>query len=127
MMLLIGLLVVLALATWGSCFFIKRSLAPMHKIALTVEALSVADSDDRLKVITRNEVESACVTVSEMIGRLEESFQIGAGAPAGAFDAPSTRLAALTLFKKVRLPIGRALTKPLQKEHCRRSGNKEFK
>ena len=43
--LLIGLVVWLGFATWGSCFLIKRALVPVRKIALAALALPAAHPD----------------------------------------------------------------------------------
>ena len=95
--LLVGLVVGLTFATWGSCFFIKRALVPVHKISLTAQALPVAHPDKRLKsVAVWDDIESLCTSVSEMIGQLEKSFQIGTVLPTEAFHAPSTRLATIS-------------------------------
>jgi len=91
--LLIGLLVCVAFATGGSWLFIKRALVPFRKMALAVQALAVAQPDDRLKgVSVRDEIKNLCITVNEMIGRLEESFQIGTVIPAAVLPVPGTRL-----------------------------------
>jgi hypothetical protein len=90
---LIGLVVGLAVATWGSFSFIKRALLPVQKIGLAVQALPVVHPDERIKpVVVLEEIASLCITVNDMLGQLEKSFQIGTGLPIGAFHAPSTPL-----------------------------------
>jgi hypothetical protein len=90
---LIGLVVGLAVASWGSFSFIKRALLPVQKIGLAVQALPVVHPDERIKpVVVLEEIASLCITVNDMLGQLEKSFQIGTGLPIGAFHAPSTPL-----------------------------------
>ena len=49
--------------------------------------------DEPIKeVAVLEQIESLCVTVNEMVGQLEDSFQIGAGLPAEAFRSPGDRL-----------------------------------
>jgi hypothetical protein len=65
---------------WGSFLFVKRALVPVQKIALAVQALPVVHLDQRIKqVAVLEEIASLCITVNEMLGQLENSFQIGAG------------------------------------------------
>jgi hypothetical protein len=115
--LLIGLVAVVALATWGSSFFIRRSLVPFQKIALAVQALAAAHPNNRLKSLAApNEIESLCVSINDMIGRLEESFQIRTVIPAEALQALRTRLATARgdlayFFNKARVPM--KLAEPL--------------
>lgn len=91
--LVIGLLVGLALATLGSVFVVKRALAPVEKIAQSVQALPVAHPDEQTRAVAvRKQIESLFDTVNEMVSQLEVSFQIGTGLPAEAFDALSNRL-----------------------------------
>jgi hypothetical protein len=91
--LLIGLVVGLALATWGSVFLVKRALAPVQRIARSVQALPAAHPDERIRAVTvRQQMENLFYTVDEMVTELEVSFQIGMGLPAEAFHALSTRL-----------------------------------
>lgn len=110
--LLVGLVVGLALATWGSYIFVKRALVPVRKIFLAVEALPVAHPDERVEgVAVLDEIESLCVTVNDMVRQLEESFQIKAALPAEAFLELSTRLGTVraelaTLFENKRLSMG---------------------
>jgi hypothetical protein len=90
---LFGLVVGLAVATWGSFLFVKRALIPIQKIALAVQALPVVHPDQRIKqVAVLEEIAGLCITVNEMLGQLENSFQIGTGLPVGAFHTPSTPL-----------------------------------
>jgi hypothetical protein len=109
---LIGLLVGLAIATIGSFFFVKRALVPVQKIALAVRALPVVDSDEGSKSIAALEqIEKLCLTVNEMVGRLENSFQIGVGLPVEAFRASSNRLGtiggeAANIFENKGMSIG---------------------
>jgi hypothetical protein len=91
--LVIGLVVGLALATWGSVFLVRRTLAPVQRIARAVQALPVAHPDERIRAVAvRKQMESLFYTVNEMVSELEVSFQIGMGLPAEAFHALSTRL-----------------------------------
>ena len=90
---LIGLVIGLAIATLGSVFLVKRALIPVQKIALAVQALPATDPNEPSKGSCGIErVATLCVTVNEMAGRLEDSFQIGVGLPAEAFDSPGDRL-----------------------------------
>jgi hypothetical protein len=113
---LIGLVVGLAVATWGSFFFVQRALLPVKKIALAVQALPVVHADTRIKrVAVLEEIASLCVTVNEMLGQLEDSFQIGTGLPVEAFHAPSTPLGTVreelaNFLENERLSIGVANT-----------------
>ena len=113
---LIGLVVGLAVATWGSFFFVQRALLPVQKIALAVQALPVVHADTRIKrVAVLEEIASLCVTVNEMLGQLEDSFQIGTGLPVEAFHVPSTPLGTVreelaNFFENERLSIGVANT-----------------
>jgi hypothetical protein len=91
--LVIGLVLGLALVTWGSVFLVKRALAPVQKIAQSVPALPLAHPDERIRaVVVREQIENLFDTVNEMVSQLEVSFQIGTGLPAEAFHALSTRL-----------------------------------
>jgi hypothetical protein len=93
---LIGLVIGLVLATLGSLFFARRALAPVQKIALAVQALPVVQPEERDKeVAVLERIESLCVTVNEMFGQLEDSFQIGTGLPADVLDPAGNRLGAL--------------------------------
>lgn len=110
--LLIGLVVGLALATLVSCILVKRALVPVRKIFLAVQAWPVVPPNEHSKsVALLGEIESLCVTVNDMVGRLEDSFHIGAGLPPEAFLEPSTRLETVraelaALFKNKRLSMG---------------------
>ncbi len=110
--LLVGLIVGLALATLGSCIFVKRALVPVRKIFLAVQALPVVPPNERSKsVALLGEIERLSVIVNKMVGRLEESFHVGAGLPPEAFLEPSTRLETVraelaNLFKNKRLSVG---------------------
>jgi hypothetical protein len=91
--LVIGLVAGLALATWGSVFLVKRALAPVHRIARSVQALPVAHPEERIRAVAvREQMEILFDTVNEMVSKLEVSFQIGMGLPAEALPALSTRL-----------------------------------
>jgi hypothetical protein len=91
--LVLGLIVGLALATWGSVFFVKRALAPVDKIAQSVQALPVAHPDEHIRaIVVRAQMESLFDTLNEMVGELEVSFQIGTGLPPKALHQLSTRL-----------------------------------
>ena len=109
---LIGLVVGLAVATWGSFFFVQRALLPVKKIALAVQALPVVPPNERSRsVALLGEIESLSFIVNDMVGRLEESFHVGAGLPPEAFLEPSTRLETVraelaNLFKNKRLSMG---------------------
>jgi hypothetical protein len=109
---LIGLLVGLALATLGSVFFVKRALVPVRKIALAVEALPVIHSE--LEGINAGavlqQIENLCATFNEMLGQLEDSFQIGTKLLAEAIYVQGGQLEKLRgeladLFARERLPI----------------------
>jgi hypothetical protein len=77
----------------SGCSFVQRALHPVKKIALAVQALPVVHADTRIKLVAvLEEIASLCVTVNEMLGQLEDSFQIGTGLPVEAFHAPGTPL-----------------------------------
>jgi len=109
---LIGLLVGLALATLGSVFFVKCALVPVRKIALAVQALPVIHSEEEgIKAgAVLQRIENLCVTFNEMLGRLEDSFQIGTKLLAEAIHIQGDQLGKLRgeladLFARERLPI----------------------
>jgi hypothetical protein len=90
---LIGLVVGLVLATFGSFWLVRRALVPVQKIALAVQALPVVHPDaPRKNVAVLEQIESLCVNMNEMAARLEDSFQIGVGLPPAAFHAADTEL-----------------------------------
>ena len=71
----------------------------------------VPPNEHSKSVALLGEIESLCVTVNEMVGRLEDSFHVGAGLPPEAFLEPSTRLETVraelaALFKNKRLSMG---------------------
>jgi len=113
---LLGLIIGLVLATLGSLLIARRAIAPVQKIALAVQALPVvqpAESGKEIAVLEK--IESLCVTVNEMFGRLEDSFQIGAGLPAEALHAPGNRLGTVrcelaNMFENERQSTGIAKT-----------------
>jgi hypothetical protein len=91
--LVIGLIVGLALVTWGSVFLVKRALVPVEKIAQSVQGLPVVHPDERVRAVAvREQIENLFETVNQMVSQLEVSFQIGTGLPAEAFYALSARL-----------------------------------
>jgi hypothetical protein len=109
---LIGLLVGLALATLGSVFFVKRALVPVRKIALAVQALPVIHSEEKgVKAgAVLQQIENQCVSFNEMLGQLEDSFQIGTKLLAEAIYVQGGQLGKLRgeladLFARERLPI----------------------
>ena len=109
---LIGLLVGLALATLGSVFFVKCALVPVRRIALAVQALPVIHSEEEgIKAgAVLQRIENLCVTFNEMLGRLEDSFQIGTKLLAEAIHIQGDQLGKLRgeladLFARERLPI----------------------
>jgi hypothetical protein len=109
---LIGLVVGLVIATFGSFFFVRRALVPVQKIALAVQSLPIAHPDEGIKgVAALEQIKRICVTVNEMTGRLEDSFQIGVGLPAEAFRLPGNRLGTVrgelaNIFENQRLSAG---------------------
>ena len=113
---LIGLVFGLAFATLGGLFLVKRALLPLPKIALAVQALPIRSEEEGIKgVAVLQQIENLCVTLNEMFGQLEDSFQIGTGLPAEAFN-PGDQLGRVRgelahLFAKECLPIG--VTQPL--------------
>jgi hypothetical protein len=115
-LMMIGLVVGLAFATWGSFFFVKRALVPVKKIALAVQTLPVVHPGERIKAsAVREQIESLCVIVNGILGQLEDSFQIGTGLPVEAFYVPSARLREVrqelaNLFESQRLSNGFAET-----------------
>jgi hypothetical protein len=114
---LIGLVFGLAMATLGSIFFVKRALVPLQKIALAVQALPVFHSEEEgIKgAAVLQEIETLCVTLNEMVSQMEDSFPIGTGLPAEAFNTGDqlgrVRGELGHLFGKERLPVG--VTEPL--------------
>jgi HAMP domain-containing protein len=89
----IGLVVGLAFATWGSFSSVKRALAPVREMARAVRALPVTHPDECIKdLVVLDEIKNLCGTLNELVSQLEESFEIGIGLPAGAFHSPGTRL-----------------------------------
>jgi heavy metal sensor kinase len=74
--LLVGLIVVLALAIWGGFMVIKWALAPVKKITSTAEEITSHRLDKRLPTVeTGDEIASLSRTLNRMISRLDESFQ----------------------------------------------------
>jgi heavy metal sensor kinase len=74
---LVGLSVVLALAIWGGFWVIKWALAPVKDITLTADEITSHHLHKRLPVVeTGDEIASLSKTLNQMIGRLDESFQI---------------------------------------------------
>jgi len=112
---LLGLVIGLLLATFGSLLIAKRAIAPAQKIALAVRALPVIQPKESGKEIAvLEEIESLCATVNEMLGR-EDSFQIGTGLPAEALHVPGNRLGSVrcelaNMFENKRQPTGIART-----------------
>jgi hypothetical protein len=109
---LIGLLVGLALATLGSAFFVKSALVPVRKIALAVQELPVIHSEEEgIKAgAVLQQIENLCVTFNEMLGQLEDSFQIGTKLLAGAIHVQDGQQGKLRgeladLFARQRLTI----------------------
>jgi HAMP domain-containing protein len=89
----IGLVVGLAFATWGSFSSVKRALAPVRELDRAVHALPVTHPDECIKdLVVLDEIKSLCGILNELVSQLEESFEIGIGLPAGAFHSPGTRL-----------------------------------
>jgi hypothetical protein len=110
---LIGLVFGLALATLGGFFFVKRALVPVRKIALAVQALPVIHPEEEgIKgVAVLQKIENLCVTLSEMVGQLEDSFHIRTKLLAEAFQVQGDQLGRVRgeladLFAKECLPIG---------------------
>jgi hypothetical protein len=110
---LIGLVFGLALATLGTFFFVKRALVPVQKIALAVQALPIIHSEEEgIKGdAALQKIENLCVTLSEMVGQLEDSFNIRAQLLAEAFHGRGDQLGRVRgeladLFAKEGLPIG---------------------
>jgi heavy metal sensor kinase len=74
--LLLGLIVVLAVAIWGGFLVIKWALAPVKKITSTAEEITSRHLDKRLPMVeTGDEIANLSRTLNQMIGRLDESFQ----------------------------------------------------
>jgi signal transduction histidine kinase len=74
--LLLGLIVVLALAIWGGFLVIKWALAPVKKITETADEITSHRLDKRLpSVESGDEIASLSKTLNQMIARLDESFQ----------------------------------------------------
>ena len=110
---LIGLVIGLGLATLGSFFFVKLALVPVQKIALAVQALPVIHSEKEgiKRVAVLQKIENLCVTLSEMVGQLEDSFHIRTKLLAEAFQVQGDQLGRVRgeladLFAKECLPIG---------------------
>jgi hypothetical protein len=112
---LIGLVFALAFATLGSLFLVKRALLPVRKIALAVQALPIRSEEEGIKGhAVLQQIENLCVSLNEMVGQLEDSFQIGTRLPAEPYS-PGGQLGKVrgelaNLFAKERLPIGVAQT-----------------
>lgn len=74
---LVGLSVVLALAIWGGFWVIKWALAAVKNITLTAEEITSHHLHKRLPTVdTGDEIARLSKTLNQMIGRLQESFQI---------------------------------------------------
>ena len=74
----IGLPVVLGVATVGSFLAIKGALAPVKKITLNAESITLKNLDQRLAAIdTRDEIARLSDTLNQIISRLEHSFRAG--------------------------------------------------
>ena len=74
----IGLPIVLGVATIGSFLAIKGALAPVKKITLDAESITLKNLDQRLAAIdTRDEVAKLSNTLNQIISRLEHSFRAG--------------------------------------------------
>jgi hypothetical protein len=106
---LMGLLLGLVLATFGSIIFIKRALIPVQKIVLAVQALPAVNPGEYLeRCVLLEEIENLCTTVNAMVCQLEDSFEIWTGLPAEAFQAPKPQLGEVqgelaTLFQNEHL------------------------
>jgi heavy metal sensor kinase len=74
--LLVGLVVVLAMAIWGGFLVIKWALAPVKKITASAEEITSHHLDKRLPIVeTGDEIANLSKTLNQMICRLDESFQ----------------------------------------------------
>jgi heavy metal sensor kinase len=72
----IGLPIVLGLATAGSFLAIKGALAPVKKIRLHAESITLKDLSERLAAIdSRDEIAELVNTLNQIISRLEHSFR----------------------------------------------------
>jgi heavy metal sensor kinase len=73
---LLGLVVVLALAIWVGFMVIKWALAPVKKITSSAEEITSHHLDKRLPIVeTGDEIATLSKTLNQMISRLDESFQ----------------------------------------------------
>jgi signal transduction histidine kinase len=74
----IGLPIVLGVATAGSFLAIKGALAPVKKITLNAESITLKRLDHRLSALdTRDEIAKLSNTLNQIISRLEHSFRAG--------------------------------------------------
>jgi heavy metal sensor kinase len=72
----IGLPIVLGVATAGSFLAIKGALAPVKKIRLHAESITLKDLSERLAAIdSRDEIAELVNTLNQIISRLEHSFR----------------------------------------------------
>jgi heavy metal sensor kinase len=72
----IGLPIVLGVATVGSFLAIKGALAPVKKISLHAESITLKHLSQRLAAIdTRDEIAELSNTLNQIISRLEHSFR----------------------------------------------------
>jgi heavy metal sensor kinase len=72
----IGLPIVLGVATAGSFLAIKGALAPVKKIRLHAESITLKDLSERLAAIdSRDEIAELANTLNQIISRLEHSFR----------------------------------------------------
>jgi heavy metal sensor kinase len=72
----IGLSVMLGIATVGSFLAIKGALAPVKKITLNAESITLKHLDQRLAAFdSRDEIAKLSNTLNQIISRLEHSFR----------------------------------------------------
>ena len=72
----VGLPVMLGIATVGSFLAIKGALAPVKKITLNAESITLRHLDQRLAAIdSRDEISKLSNTLNQIISRLEHSFR----------------------------------------------------
>jgi heavy metal sensor kinase len=66
----------LAAATGGGCFLVRKALAPVDKIARSAERITLRNLKERLPLTpTGDEMERLSVSLNRMIARLEDAFQ----------------------------------------------------
>ncbi|MDB6122803.1 MAG: integral rane sensor signal transduction histidine kinase [Pedosphaera sp.] len=75
-LLVVGLAVMMLVATSGGSFLVQRALAPVDRISRSAEQISLHNLKDRLPIAkTGDELERLSISLNHMIARLEDAFQ----------------------------------------------------